>query len=426
MKPIPENHPCFNDKARHTHARVHLPVAPACNVQCNFCDRKYDCVNESRPGVTSGILSPAEAEAYVGNIMKKIPNLSVTGIAGPGDPFANPEETLETLERIRKLSPDMLLCVASNGLNVPDYVDRLAAVGTSHVTITVNAVDPEIGKKIYSWYRIGKRSVIGKDGAAYLLEQQIQAIRLLKKAGILVKINCILIPGINDEHIEQVAKLAGKEGADIFNCIPLYQNPGSLFAHIKSPSPEMVTEVRKAASRYLPQMSHCQRCRADAVGLLGEGTPDFALKAMDEARNSSSEKNIFHPSAGRPNIAVTSREGMLVNCHLGEAKSFFIYKNNDSGPEFVEKRPAPPSGDGDIRWKNVAETLSDCFLLLSGGAGERPTGLLKQSGLEIAVVEGLIHEAVDAVYSRKNITCLTERKPVACGQSCSGGGGGCC
>ena len=30
------NHPCFNAEARHKTGRIHLPVAPKCNVQCNF------------------------------------------------------------------------------------------------------------------------------------------------------------------------------------------------------------------------------------------------------------------------------------------------------------------------------------------------------------------------------------------------------
>ncbi len=46
-------HPCFNESAKGTCGRVHLPVAPECNIKCNYCNRKYDCVNESRPGVTS-------------------------------------------------------------------------------------------------------------------------------------------------------------------------------------------------------------------------------------------------------------------------------------------------------------------------------------------------------------------------------------
>jgi len=35
-------HPCFNEKAHFSTARIHLPVAPKCNIQCNFCNRKID------------------------------------------------------------------------------------------------------------------------------------------------------------------------------------------------------------------------------------------------------------------------------------------------------------------------------------------------------------------------------------------------
>ena len=54
-------HPCFNAKVKGQFGRVHLPVAPKCNILCNYCNRKFDCVNESRPGVTSSVLSPAQA-----------------------------------------------------------------------------------------------------------------------------------------------------------------------------------------------------------------------------------------------------------------------------------------------------------------------------------------------------------------------------
>ncbi|MFZ3045537.1 MAG: radical SAM protein, partial [Desulfatirhabdiaceae bacterium] len=128
------NHPCFNDKVRHTFGRVHLPVAPRCNIQCKFCNRKFDCINESRPGVTSGVLSPAQAMVYLDSVFEKKKNLSVVGLAGPGDPFANPEETMETLRRVRKSYPEMLLCVATNGLGIGPNIDELAQIRVSHVT----------------------------------------------------------------------------------------------------------------------------------------------------------------------------------------------------------------------------------------------------------------------------------------------------
>ena len=78
-------HPCFSDTARHRFARIHLPIAPDCNVQCNFCRRDYDCVNESRPGVTSTILTPHQALHYLGRVLELDPRITVVGIAGPGE-----------------------------------------------------------------------------------------------------------------------------------------------------------------------------------------------------------------------------------------------------------------------------------------------------------------------------------------------------
>jgi nitrogen fixation protein NifB len=56
-----EKHPCYSEEAHHHYARMHVAVAPACNIQCNYCNRKYDCANESRPGVVSELLTPEEA-----------------------------------------------------------------------------------------------------------------------------------------------------------------------------------------------------------------------------------------------------------------------------------------------------------------------------------------------------------------------------
>ena len=55
------NHPCYSEQAHHHFARMHVAVAPACNIQCHYCNRKYDCANESRPGVVSELLTPEQA-----------------------------------------------------------------------------------------------------------------------------------------------------------------------------------------------------------------------------------------------------------------------------------------------------------------------------------------------------------------------------
>ena len=71
-------HPCFNREAHNKYGRIHLPVAPRCNIQCNFCNRKFDCMNESRPGVTSSVLKPEQAIAYLSEVVAKRPEIAVT------------------------------------------------------------------------------------------------------------------------------------------------------------------------------------------------------------------------------------------------------------------------------------------------------------------------------------------------------------
>lgn len=269
MKNKAANHPCFNEQKRHSHGRVHLPVAPRCNLQCNYCNRKYDCHNESRPGVTSSVLDPYQAVGYLEQALKS-GNISVVGIAGPGDPFANPEETLKTLRMVRSRYPDLLLCVATNGLNIGPYIDALIDLDVTHVTITVNAVRPEIGKKIYAFAEHGERRLGPYDGATLLIEKQQEAIACLAEHDVIVKVNTIIIPGINDGHIEEIARNISELNADIMNCMPYYRNSGCAFGSIPEPTPDMMAGIRKKAGTYMKLMNHCKRCRADAAGLLDE------------------------------------------------------------------------------------------------------------------------------------------------------------
>ena len=66
---------------------------------------------------------------------------------------------METLRLVREKYPEMLLCVATNGLNAEPYAEELAQLQVSHVTFTVNAVDPAIGAQIYAWVRDGAHNL---------------------------------------------------------------------------------------------------------------------------------------------------------------------------------------------------------------------------------------------------------------------------
>ena len=414
-----EKHPCFSKDAKGKYARVHLPVAPKCNIQCNYCKRDYDCVNESRPGVTSKVLSPEQALLYLVKLKEKMPHLSVVGIAGPGDPFANPVETMTTLRLIRKQFPDMILCLSSNGLNVAPYVDELAELKVSHVTITMNALDPEVTKDIYKWVRFDKRGYVGIEGAKVLLQKQLEAIKLLKMYNITVKINTIVIPGINDHLIGDIAKMAKELGADLMNTIPLYPVEDTPFENLNEPSPAMMKVIRADIAKHIKPMTHCARCRADAVGLLGKDDPEAAKLLSDIANMSVSIDET------RPYVAVASHEGLLVNQHLGEADHLYIYKETPSGYRMVEQRRTPPSGTGNLRWEALGQSLNDCRALLVGGIGPSPSSIIGRSGIKIVEMTGLIDDGLDAIYKGKSLKTIKKADVFRCGAECSGQGTGC-
>lgn len=421
-----DNHPCFNDKARHLYGRVHLPVAPRCNIQCNFCNRKFDCVNESRPGVASTILTPFEALDYLNELIKKNRNLSVIGIAGPGDPFANPDETMQTLRLVRERFPEKIICVSTNGLNILPYIDELAELNISHVTLTVNAVDQDIGARIYAWVRYQGRIKNNVDGAWILLKKQLLAIKRLKEKGIIVKINSIVIPGINDHHIVEIAKKMAELGVDILNCIPFLNNKECNFSYIKEPPSIFMTKIRTKAGKYVKQMNHCTRCRADAVGILGEEMDKSKFDRLQKAREvfrNQEGKNTF--IKGRPYVAVASIEGLLINKHLGEAEEFLIFEKKENVISQKEIRKAPLPGGKNDRWKELAGILSDCSYVLVNGVGTNPRIILENSGIKILLLEGLIDEALRGIFMNESILHLMKRKPIVCGQACSGSGNGC-
>lgn len=274
---ILKTHPCFSEEAHHKFGRIHLPVAPHCNIQCRYCIRKYDCANESRPGITSKVLSPQEALVRVRAVVERNENISVIGIAGPGDPLAN-DATFETMTAIHEEFPELVLCISTNGLALPDRIEELMRSGVRSITITINAATPAVAERIYSWVSYKGKRYAGKEAAQRIVANQWRGLINAVDAGFIVKVNTVLIPGINDAEIPLIAWGAGERGADIMNIMPLI--PQAEFADLSRPSRETIEKKRKECSAHIHQMSHCKQCRADACGILGEDK-DMELEVLN-------------------------------------------------------------------------------------------------------------------------------------------------
>lgn len=399
-------HPCFSGGCQN--ARMHLPVAPACNIACNYCSRKFDCVNESRPGVTSEILSPEQALAKFRKVRESVKNLKVIGIAGPGDALANFDAVSRTFELIREEDPDITFCLSTNGLYLPDFADELAFLGVTHVTVTINTVDPEIGAKIYRKVTYAGRDYSGTEGASLLLEKQLAGLARLAKLGIVAKVNTVMIKGVNDGAIVDLSKALSERNVFIGNVMQLIPAPGSAFERMPLTTRKELDDLRAECGKYLRQMYHCQQCRADAIGMLAEDrSAEFreagcAVRAAGttSVAGTTNEADTVAERKARL-FAVTTRDGRLVNQHFGHADSFSIYRAEAGRVDYLEKRDArkvcggPDScGDAGEIVEEIAALLVDCDAIVTQRIGPSPQRTLEAKGKTVIQTYGLIEEEV--------------------------------
>lgn len=427
-----KNHPCYSEEAHHHYARMHVAVAPACNIQCNYCNRKYDCSNESRPGVVSQKLTPDQAVKKVLAVASEIPQMTVLGIAGPGDSLANPKKTFDTMRMLHEQAPDIKLCLSTNGLALPDLVDEICKYNIDHVTITINMVDPAVGEKIYPWIFWDHKRVTGFEAAKILHERQMLGLEMLTARGVLTKINSVLIPGINDEHLIEVNREVKKRGAFLHNIMPLISEAehGTYFGlnGQRGPTAQELKAVQDACAGGANLMRHCRQCRADAVGLLGEDrSEEFTLdkieemevvydldkrkqyqdkveverqaqhaakvSALDEAKAQLAEVD---PTL-KVLVAVATEGHGRVNLHFGHATEFQIFEVSAQEALFVGHRRVDLYCQGgygeDEQLPSIVRAINDCHAVLVAKIGACPRDELKSAGIE--PVDQYAHEFIE-------------------------------
>ena len=432
-----KDHPCYSEEAHHYFARMHVAVAPACNIQCNYCNRKYDCANESRPGVVSEKLTPDEATRKVITVANEVPQLSVLGIAGPGDACYDWNKSKTTFANISKDISDIKLCISTNGLMLPDRIDELAEMNVDHVTITINMVDPEIGTKIYPWIFYKGKRYTGLEASQILHERQMLGLEMLTARGILAKINSVMIPGVNDEHLVEVNKWVKARGAFLHNVMPLISDAahGTHYGLTgqRGPTAMELKALQDKLEGGAKLMRHCRQCRADAVGLLGEERgQDFTKDLLPEevaydpakreayrevvARERGDHVAAKHEAVGevrsiaadaRLLVAVATKGGGRINVHFGHATEFQVYEAGPKGIVFVGHRKVEQYCEGgfgeDATLDSVIGALEGVDVVLCAKIGDCPKEQLAAAGIEVsdAYAHDYIESAVAALYQSR-------------------------
>jgi len=371
-----DTHPCFGLASRKNVGRLHLPVAPRANSKIRFSG-----LIKAKPAML-----PEEAMTWLKSVISEGTTVDVVGITGPGDPMAVPEPTLRTLNMVHAEFPKISLCMTTVGIGSAKYASELAALGLSHVTLLVDAVSPEVAENLYAWVRPSTKTVPLPEAVQLLMKDQADAVVAFKEAGITVKINTTVYPGINAGHVEEIASTMASLGADIMAVVPYRPDPDCTDAPAECGA-ELMDTIREGVARHLHLMPAWEDCGEDIVGLTSLEKRDAPISVLPK------------PTADRPNVAVVSSGGMDVDLHLGHAVKVLIYGPREDGlPCLLESRDAPEPGSGSRRWKDLSKLLKDCFVLLTASAGEKPRQILSRDGLSVLITDGEIAGTVDVLY----------------------------
>lgn len=390
-------HPCFNNYDFHS-AIIHLPIATTSNLVykrnlLNKLEGQNFCKKDSNV-----LLSLKDALAGLRDAKKSLPNLSVVAIAGPNEPLADFETLKYVLSYVRQKYPKLLLCVATNGLLLPIYVRHLISLGLNSVSITLNTLDPMVGAKIYEQISYMGNTYFGLKAAKILLENQMIGIQYLVNYKIAVKLNIEIIPGVNEDEIEDIIQFAKKSGCTLTNVLRMdrVKNESGLETYYSDGYGKKRAEYEKI----MTQSYFCRACHMASIETLNTIlTSDFT--------NSNHYKREDAPEdALRLRFAVCSKNGTLTDEHFGRAAVLYIYEYAEGKIYFLEKRTFPmyakivKEGKKKDRIYPLIHAIKDCNCLICMKIGSCPSEALKEQNIDTYMTYNLIEAAVEEAVKR--------------------------
>lgn len=169
---------------------MRISVTDRCNLNCIYCMPDKLCSPAETMSLDE-IIKIAKAAAVCG-----VKRIRFTG----GEPLVR-NDTVEMIEEIKKIKGIEKTALTTNGILLGQYIDKLAKIGLDSVSISLDTLDREKYERI-----------TGKDSLYTVTE----AVKMAQALGnIDVKINSVILRGINDDQVCRLASLADEESTSI-------------------------------------------------------------------------------------------------------------------------------------------------------------------------------------------------------------------
>lgn len=172
---------------------LRISITDRCNLRCVYCMPEQGVALSPKDELLSfeEIWRVAQAAHALG-----FRKFRVTG----GEPLVV-KNVLVFLQGLRRVTGDATLCLTTNGTLLGDYIDDLRDIGVSRINISLDTLDP------VRFNRLARR-----DG----LPKVLAAIERAAAAGFeRVKVNAVIVPGVNEDDLVPIAGLAERLPIDV-------------------------------------------------------------------------------------------------------------------------------------------------------------------------------------------------------------------
>jgi nitrogen fixation protein NifB len=229
-----KEHSCSEKVVHFKFNRLNLCLESESNVGCNYCDSTMDAsIKASNAEEAIELIRDAAHTRIHVCESSNYPQLATH--------YAT-DATFKVLRMVKAEFPYFTQGVKTNGLLLPRKLHRLKDLGVSAVTVTVNAVDSEVGSELYSYVRLNGKTVRGADAFEVLSINQLEGIRNAVDAGLIVKVKAACIRGVNSAHLVDVARTVRTLGAYEINVESAV--PAGRLAGLPVATSDEINEVR--------------------------------------------------------------------------------------------------------------------------------------------------------------------------------------
>jgi len=214
---------------------IRISVTQKCNFRCIYCHR------EGQPPNFTVEMSAEEIE----RIVRVAASLGVWGVKLTGGEPLLRNDIIEIVQRISGISGIRDVSITTNGFFLAQYADQLKEAGLSRVNVSLDTLNPEKFK-----------AITGVSAHENVVEGIIKAV----KAGLNpVKVNMVLLKGINEDEVEDMINFA-RENNLILQIIELERaNEDDFYAQYHVDLNHIEEKLRERATKIVVRRMHHRR-----------------------------------------------------------------------------------------------------------------------------------------------------------------------